>query len=488
MKILIIGNGIAGVTAARHLRKLSDDVEITIISDETDYFFSRTALMYVFMGHMRPKDVQPYENWFWKKNRINLVRGRVTSIDFKEKNIFLNSIVWKVASDKSNDNKSMTNHSSLTTNHLSYNKLIIATGSKSNKFGWKGQDLDGVHGLYHWQDLEAMQRHAQTGIKRAVIVGGGLIGIEMAEMFLSHQIPVTFLVREKSFWDAVLPPEESEMINRHIREHHIDLRLQTELSEILDENNDGKADAVILKSGEKISCDFVGLTVGVSPNVDFLKSDNGQWTIDNGNDLSNAQELNIKKGIIVNEFLETNIPDVYAVGDCAEIEKPQPGRKSIEAVWYTGRMMGEKVAKNILGKKEIYKPGIWFNSAKFLDIEYQVYGEITSVLPENQEAIYWEHVYSKKSIRIQFEINSGIVRGFNLMGIRYRQEVCEKWIKESTHIEEVLKHLGMANFDPEFFSQYEQAVVDIYNKQTGKNITLKTKRGLKLVQDFLKVF
>ena len=444
MNVLIIGNGIAGVTAARHLRKLSDDVNITIISDETDYFFSRTALMYVFMGHMRPKDVQPYEDWFWGKNRINLVRARVTSVDFDLKKLYTNSLE-KI---------------------FSYDKLIIATGSKSNKFGWAGQDLDGVHGLYHWQDLEAMQRHAKKGVRRAIIVGGGLIGIEMAEMFLSHKIPVTFLVREKSFWKVVLPAEESEMVNRHIREHHIDLRLESELSEILDENNDGVADAVILKSGEKILCDFVGLTVGVSPNIDFLRKDA-------------ITQLKINKGIVVNAFLETNILDVYAIGDCAEIEKPQLGRKAIEAVWYTGRMMGETVAKNVLEKKIAYNPGIWFNSAKFLDIEYQVYGDLIS------NSVYWEHADGKKSIRICYDKNSGAVLGFNLMGIRYRQVVCEKWIREKTHIEQVLQHLGMANFDPEFFSEYETAVIDVYNKNTGKNIVLKTKRGLNTVLKFV---
>ncbi len=451
MNVLIIGNGIAGITAARHLRKLSDDVTITVISDETDYFFSRTALMYVFMGHMKSQDVQPYENWFWEKNRINLVRARVTEINFDLKQLHTNA-------DKI----------------LSYNKLIIATGSKPNKFGWKGQDLDGVQGLYHWQDLETMQRHAKKGVRRAVIVGGGLIGIEMAEMFLSHKIPVTFLVREKSFWNTVLPSEESEMVNRHIKEHGIDLRLESELSEILDENNDGVADAVVLKSGEKMVCDFVGLTVGVSPNINFAQTNT---------------QLKTNQGIIVNDFLETNIADVYAIGDCAEIDKPQIGRKSIEAVWYTGRMMGETVAKNIIAGRDAvhrvstvptpYNPGIWFNSAKFLDIEYQVYGELSG------EYIYWEHTDGKKSIRICYDKDTGAVRGFNLMGIRYRHAVCEKWIAEQTHIEEVLQHLGMANFDPEFFREYETSVVDIYNKNSGKNIVLKTKRGLNPVLKFL---
>ena len=201
--IVIIGNGISGVTAARHIRKNSDK-QITIISAETEYFFSRTALMYVYMGHMEFQHTQPYENWFWEKNNINLIQGFVTNID--------------------TDNNSLTLKDNTI---LSYDKLIIATGSKPNKFGWPGQDLKGVMGMYHKQDLEQLEEFAPNNevCKRAVIVGGGLIGIELAEMLRSRNIPVTFLVREKSFWGGVLPSGESEMINRHIKEHHIDLRL-----------------------------------------------------------------------------------------------------------------------------------------------------------------------------------------------------------------------------------------------------------------------
>lgn len=442
--IVILGNGVSGITAARHLRKRSDH-QITVISDETDHFFSRTALMYVYMGHMRPKDVQPYEDWFWKKNRIDLLRARVQNVDFQQKTLALANGAT-----------------------LSYDKLILAVGSQSNKFGWPGQDLDGVHGLYHWQDLEAMERHSQ-GLHHAVIVGGGLIGIEMAEMFHSRHIPVTFLVREKSFWNNILPAEESQMINRHILEHGIDLRLSAELNEILPDDQ-GKCRAITTKAGEEIACGFVGLTVGVSPNVGFLKN----------------TALDINRGILVNENLETNQPDVYAIGDCAEMRQPRPGRRAIEAIWYTGRMMGQCVAQNICGEKTAYDPGIWFNSAKFFDIEYQVYGDVRAQLPEDQSTIYWEHASGKKSIRLNYNRQTGAVTGFNLMGVRYRHEVCEKWLREATHIETVLQNLGLANFDPEFFEQHEAALLAIYNQNTGKNLSLRHQRGLPAVLRFFK--
>src|SRR5690606_14101393 len=112
-----------------------------------------------------------------------------------------------------------------------------------------------VQGLYSLQDLELMEANTRN-IQKAVVVGGGLIGIEMAEMLKRRKIQVTFLVREKGFWDMVLPKEEAELVGRHILEHDVDLRLETELKEIVGDSA-GKVDAVITQQGEIIDCDFV---------------------------------------------------------------------------------------------------------------------------------------------------------------------------------------------------------------------------------------
>lgn len=444
MHIAIIGNGISGITAARFLRKLGD-FDITVISAETDYFFSRTALMYIYMGHMNFRNTQPYEPYFYEKNRIRRRRAFVERVDFREKTLYFQG-----------------------GDALPYDRLILGVGSKSNKFGWPGQDLRGVRGLYSYQDLEYMEEHSE-GLERAVIVGGGLIGIEMAEMFHSRHIPVTMLVREAYYWNNVLPPEESEMISRHIREHHIDLRLGTELSEIVDDGH-GRACAVVTKDGERIDCGYVGLTAGVSPNIDFLR----------------GTELEVEKGILVDEYLRTNVPDVYAIGDCVQLREPRPGRRPIEAIWYTGRMMGEVAAYNIAGRTVAYDPGIWFNSAKFIDIEYQVYGQVPNQIPEGMSTLYWEHPEGRKSIRINYDTGTRAVLGFNLMGIRYRHEVCEKWIAQGTTMEEVLPQLGIANFDPELYRQYEAELVAQYNAQTGGQLRLKKRRGLRGALSFLK--
>lgn len=427
--IVIIGNGISGVTLARHVRKLSDK-KITIISAETEYFFSRTALMYIYMGHMKFEHTQPYENWFWKKNRINLMKAYVRRIDTDSKQLIL-------------DNQ----------DPISYDKLVIATGSKPNKFGWPGQDLDGVMGMYHKQDLENLEKHAPNNqvCKRAVIVGGGLIGIELAEMLVSRSIPVTFLVRESSFWNGVLPEGESAMINRHIESHHIDLRLSTNLKEIRSDEN-GKVKSVIIEeTGEELPCNVVGLTAGVSPNIDFIKS----------------SKIETGRGVKVNRYLETNIPDIYAIGDCAEQHEAIGNRRPIEAVWYTGRMMGEALAQTICGNRRMYNPGHWFNSAKFLDIEYQTYGWVFGAKgrSEFEQHFHWKHEDDTKCITIAYHKDTNKFLGINTFGIRMRHETFDRWLTEERNVDYVVNHLAEANFDPEFYKQYEKEILIAYTNQ-----------------------
>lgn len=430
-KIVILGNGIAGVTCARHLRKKDDKSEITIVSGETAHFFSRTALMYIYMGHMKYEHTKPYEDWFWEKNRIALKQAWVEQVDFKNKKLLFQ--------DGST---------------LPYDILVLATGSIPNKFGWPGQELKGVQGLYSYQDLELMEQNTQN-IKRAVVVGGGLIGIEMAEMLASRNVPLTFLVREKNFWDNILPLEEAQMINRHILEHLIDLRLDTELEEIVGDES-GKVRSVRTKSGETIECQFVGLTVGVSPNIEFLKN----------------SSLETNRGIVVDGFFRTNIQDVFSIGDCAEFkEAPAADRKNIEQVWYTGRMHGETLAHNLTASKQVvYKPGIWFNSAKFLDIEYQTYGHVPPIWSDETDSFYWEDKSGKVCIRFLYSKSNKNIVGVNAFGWRLRHAFFDKAISEAWTIEKVLGLLIQASFNPEFFKPYHKNALAKYNKEAGTTL------------------
>ena len=422
MHIVIIGNGISGVSVAKSLREYSD-AEITIVSSESMSFFSRPAFMYVFMGKMRFKDILPFSSDYWVKNKMKQLYGAVKEIDAENKQVCL-------------DNGSV----------LPYDKLVLALGSQPKSLGLSEFNLEGIQGFYSLQDLEKLQDSSKK-IKHASIIGGGLIGVELAEMFVSRGISFTFWVREKWFGSNFLPQEEAEMVTNHLISKNINIKFEREIIGF-EADDANKVKSVESQLEEKVDSDLVCVCIGVEPKVDWLKS----------------TKVQTKDGVLVNAHLQTNIPSIYAVGDCVEFIDPVHGRKSIETLWYTGKLMGDYLGKNILHENPPpYEPGIYFNSAKFFDLEYQIYGDVPTSLSESYRTIFWKHPTKDKSIRLVFNARKEEFIGCCVLGIRFRQEVCEKWIKEKWKISAVLPVLSEANFDSEFSTRYEMELLNIYN-------------------------
>lgn len=414
---IIIGNGIAGTTLARQIRKKSGE-SILMVSEETPYFFSRTALMYVFMGHLRFEETQPYEDHFWEKNNIALLQAQVTTLIPKENSIILAS------GEK-----------------ISYDTLILATGSKPNTLPHLNNQGKAIQGFYHKWDLEKLEQWAAT-TQQAVVVGGGLIGVELAEMLHSRNIEVHYLIRDTHFGAHLLPLEEGKMVTNHLKEHGIHLHLNDSLEQFIFDDAK-RVQAVKTKQGINLTCQWVGLAVGVSPNVAKFKD----------------SSIIINKGVVVDSFLKSNIDNIYAIGDCAELGLPPAGRKKIEPIWYSARAMGETLAQTLCGKPTIYQPGPWFNSAKFFDIEYQIYGQV-SIQPEAKKEchMYWQHPQKNCSLRMAYDPKTMRFLGVLALGIRLHHTLFDRWLRQEKNFTFVLEHLSEANFDPEFTADYLNAI------------------------------
>ncbi|MFH1808127.1 MAG: NAD(P)/FAD-dependent oxidoreductase [Pseudomonadota bacterium] len=421
MQVVILGNGVAGATAALHLRQLQPDWRIVMVSGESTHHYSRPALMYLFMGHLRYSDCKPFEDRVWQRERIALVRDWVTRIDVENGRLEL-----------------------LRGQPLAFDRLLIATGSEPNRFGWPGQDLEGVQGLWGLGDLHRLVQ-TMPRVERAVVVGGGLIGIELGEMLHSRGVQVTFLVREPSYWNNVLPDEESVLVNRLIRRSGMELRLNTELSEILDDGQ-GRVAGVMTGQGDRLRCQLVGLTAGVRPNITLL----------------HPSGLSCARGVLVDASLRSSVPEILAAGDCAEIRPADHEQTLLQQVWYTGKAQGRVAAEVLAGREATYQPDIWFNSAKFLNLEYQTYGQAD---PRRAGAgtLYWQHPDQRHALRIVHA--DAQIAGFNALGLRLRHRVCERWIREQRSVSEVLDHLADAAFDPELFHDHLPAVTAALRSQ-----------------------
>jgi len=245
MHYVILGNGVCGMEAALLLREREADARITLVSDEHDHFFSRPALMYVFAGQTSLRDTEPYDRGLYERMRFERVRMRVASVDTAG-----HALVFQGAA------------------RVGYDKLLLAVGSRGRPAPWPGSEGPGVHYFVTLGDLEGLDREAREG-QRAVVIGGGLIGVEVAEILHDRGLPVTFVVRENWYFPLALDANEAQLVTEHMRHHGIDVRLGQNVEDIL-RGPEGRPRAVGLVGGEEVPADLVVAAIGVVPNTAFL--------------------------------------------------------------------------------------------------------------------------------------------------------------------------------------------------------------------------
>lgn len=409
MRLVIIGNGVAGVTAALTARQRDPEAEITVISGETPYFFSRTALMYAYMDMMKRRDLEPYERSMYEAQGIRLIQDWVVDLNAETKTLSL-----KDGPD------------------VPYDALILAVGSKPNMAPWTGADQikDGKVHFVSMQDLDDCERLTPS-TQRAVVVGGGLIGIELVECLLFHGVEVTFLIREPYYWPVALAADESAFVAEHMREHGVDLRLRENLEEIRVDSQ-GRVSGVKTDKDD-IACQMLGISIGVHPMLEPIK----EWR--------HQPELN--RGIVVDRTLKTSLPDVYACGDCAEISQGEGERPLVEQIWYSAKRQGKLAGRNAFGDAIVYEPPTFFNSSKFFEIEYTTVGQVVRV-PDGTPSRYYK--IPGKSISARVVHDGEKVLGFNMLGSRWNHEILMRWVDERRHPDWVHRHLREAQFDVEF--------------------------------------
>jgi NADPH-dependent 2,4-dienoyl-CoA reductase/sulfur reductase-like enzyme len=405
VRFVIVGNGVAGVTAALTLREREPLADIAIVGGETEYFFSRTALMYAYMNQLPRRSLEPYERKVWTAQRIRLVSDWATSIQ-------PDAVVLRSGE------------------RLPFDKLLIATGSEPRTADWPGLDAarDGVVNFVSMQDLDACERLTPS-TKRAVVVGGGLIGVELVECLRYHGIGVTFLVREPWYFPAALNREEADMVTAHIAEHGVDVRFDDEVAAV-ESDASGRVSSVATKAGDRIACQMLGIAIGVRPAIGWLR----------------GGPLAADRGVIVDSGFRTNLPNVFSAGDCAEIHR-EGHAPLIEQIWYSAKRQGRLAAMSMLGDAVRYDPPIFFNSSKFFEIEYTTVGEVNRV-PENSHHRFF--ALRRKHACIRIVEHDGRVTGFNMLGSRWDHNLLEQWIAERRDYAYVAERIHTAQFDPEF--------------------------------------
>ena len=426
------------------VRNREPDWEVTVVSEESDHFFSRTALMWVHCGQMSHRDIEPLERDAYARLRLNRVRARAVGVDTVNRRVLL-------AGSQSG---------------VPYDRLLIACGSRPRRGPWPGSDLRGVGHFVTLQDLDWYERevHGQPSTaggpararkhleattddspylfrqaasekrgrraQRPAVIGGGLIGIEAIEVAVAAGLRPRFFIREEWFWPIALDSRESAWISDRMREHGVDVHLEHQVEDI-EGTEDGNARAVRTDQGS-FEADSVVVAIGVVPNTDWLKE--------------SALEIDARGGIIVDEGLATSDPDVFAAGDCASVSWFDGSRRP-EQLWYTARDQGRIAGRRLLGDELRYDRGTWYNSAKLMDIEYTTAGLVNWKLDGESEWFHEETGRVRSTTRIV--VQDGRVVGFNMLGRRWDHTVLIRWIEERRALPWVLQHLQQAAFDTE---------------------------------------
>ena len=223
MQHVIVGNSVAGIEAALALRNRDAAARVTIVADEHDHFYARTALMYVLAGQLSVRDTEPYDRELYERMRFERVRDRVVRVRAGDHAIDL-------ASGRS----------------LAYDQLLLAVGSTARPLPWPGAGDGPVHYFVTLRDLERLDAAAKPG-QSVAVVGGGLIGVEVAEVLHQRGLRVHFLVREPWYFPVALDEAEAAIVAAHIRHHGVDVRLDAPVTGLT--HRDGRVH-LALRDGE----------------------------------------------------------------------------------------------------------------------------------------------------------------------------------------------------------------------------------------------
>jgi NAD(P)H-nitrite reductase large subunit len=209
-------------------------------------------------------------------------------------------------------------------------------------------------------DFEDAQKIRKLGrkAKSAVVIGGGITALELVEGFTAQKVKVHYFLRGNRYWSNVLDEDESHIVEHKLLEEGVQIHYQTEATMLLGKR--GRVDGVVTNKGETIKCQIVGYAVGIKPRVNLAKS----------------AGCSIDRGILVNEFMQTNQPDIYAAGDVAQVYDPLSGLSLLDSLWNPAREQGYTAGLNMTGEKKIYRKEIAYNVTRIAGITTTIIGMV----------------------------------------------------------------------------------------------------------------
>jgi nitrite reductase (NADH) large subunit len=364
VKYIIIGNGVAGTTAAEHIRKLDQEGEITILTDEATPFYSRIRLIQYLAKEAEEQDIVIHKKEWYEQRSIRLL---------------LNNSVAEIDRDK----KQVVTSSG---NSIGYDRLLIATGGISFVPPISGSHKKGVFTLRTINDANEIMNFAE-GVKKVILIGGGVLGLEAGNSLrkTGHEISVV------EFFPRLLPRQMdaagAEVLKAQMEGMGFSFYLGAKTKEI---TGTEKGDGLLLEDGSRLEGDLIIISAGIRPQAE----------------LARKLGLTVNKGVIVNDRMETEIEDIYAAGDLIE------HKDRFYGIWHASEKQGEVAGTNMAGGDAVYEGTTMSNVLKVVGIDLAAAGDIDA--EGEYESIV--HQDMKKFIYRKLVIKDSVLSGCILLG------------------------------------------------------------------------
>jgi len=395
LKHLIIGNSAAGVAAAEEIRRLSPEAQITILDREGLPFYSRVLTTWFLGGKLEREGLFLRDREFYSRLECKLEKAEAKAILPHRRQVVT----------KSGDT-------------FSYDYLLLATGAAATPVEVKGASLPGVFTLRNLADAEGILPFIEAG-ERAVILGGGLVSLKSAEALRHRGMAVTLAVSSSRILSRVLDETGANLVHKHLETRGYEIVTGEDCVEI---KGEGRVSGVLLSSGREIPCRLVLAGKGVTPEVDLARQGG----------------LQVKRGIAVNQRLETSAPGIFAAGDVAETRDRLTGQDTVSALWGNAVEQGRLAGRGMAGYPALYRGSLARNSLVLEDLGIISAGQLNGTAAGKVLERFWGNSYRKLVLQGQALMGvlavgepqgAGIIQGY--LGRRLPVKIGEAFLNGS---------------------------------------------------------
>jgi NAD(P)H-nitrite reductase large subunit len=329
-KYLIVGASAAGIGAVEAIREVDPVGTITVISEELCPQYSRPMISDFVSGKASLEKMKCRDDHFWEKNVVQALTGRTA--------VHLNLADRYVELDGGD--------------RVNFEKLLLATGGKPFIPKIEGADKEGVFTFTTFSDAERLATKTENA-KRAVVIGAGLIGVSVAEALTKRGLKVTMVEFKDKILSLILDPAASEIVETVIRKTGVTIVTSQTVQRISGKpEDDSVVGGAVLTNGDQVPCDLVIIAIGVVPRMELVA----------------GTDVKTNRGIIVDKFMHTNVPDVYASGDVVEAYDFVLNENRPLPLWPLAQLEGKVAGYNMAGKKTDYPGGTSMSALKYFGI------------------------------------------------------------------------------------------------------------------------